>query len=199
MATGVIPAHRGKHVFANLFALAQQALKQSQVEQYYLEVLQQNERAVALYKRQGFFIAREFVVLNGSAQKGSRQSERVQYADFAGFDFQLASVLNRSIPSYEHSDHILKLHPDRCHVAYIKVQDISAWCIFSNTTGQIFQLGWNNISDLQEVVQSLLVRYPQITAKNIEATQHEVLEMLASLHFKVVAKQYEMVRNICSG
>lgn len=194
VATGVIPTHRGKQVFTKLFSLAQRTLRQQQIEQYYLEVLQENERAIALYKRQGFSITREFVVLSGSTPKGIRPSKPVQYSDLAAFDFQQAADFHRNKPSYEHSDHVLWLHPDRYEVAFIKEQSLSAWCIFSKETGQIFQFGWNGIEDLREAVLALLLRYPHVTAKNIESDQQQVLEMLGSLSFKVVAKQYEMIQ-----
>lgn len=194
VASGVIPAHRGKQVFTGLFALAQQALKQQQIEQYYLEVLEENERAVALYKRHGFSITREFVVLSGSAPKGVCPSKRVQYSSLAAFNFQETAGLNRNRPSYEHSDHMLWLCPDRYEIAFIKEQTLSAWCVFSKENGQIFQFGWNGMEDLREVVLALLLRYPHVTAKNIESDQQQVLEMLASLSFKVIAKQYEMIQ-----
>lgn len=194
VATGVIPAHRGKQVFPRLFALAQQALRQQQIEQYYLEVLQENKRAVALYKRQGFSITREFVVLSGSAPKGVCPSKKVQYSSMTAFDFQQTAGLCRNRPSYEHSDHLLRLHPDRYEVAFIKEKALSAWCVFSKENGQIFQFGWNCVEDLREVVLTLLLRYPHVTVKNIESDQQQILEMLRALPFKVVAKQYEMIR-----
>lgn len=194
VATGIVPAHRGKRIVSNLFALTQQALKQHQIKQYYLEVLQKNERAIALYKRRGFSATREFVVLSGSGQAGCRAPERVRYSSFEAFDFQQTAGLHRNNPFYEHSDYILKLHPERCEVAYLQEQRLSAWCVFARTTGQILQLGWDSIPALGEVVQALLHRYSRITVKNIDSKQQQVLALLDSLSFKVVAKQYEMVR-----
>ncbi|MDO5399967.1 MAG: GNAT family N-acetyltransferase [Eubacteriales bacterium] len=43
--TGVIPAFRGQGVFSGLYAFAEQALRRRGIRKYYLEVLQQNERA----------------------------------------------------------------------------------------------------------------------------------------------------------
>ena len=140
VAAGVTPAHRGKQIFTHLFALTEQALKQRQIKRYYLEVLQQNEHAISLYKRHGFSISRNFVVLVGHAQIESKQSQRVQYSTLAVFDFQQTTDLYRDTPSYEHSDHILALHPERYKVAYIKEETLSAWCVFSKLTGQFFSL-----------------------------------------------------------
>lgn len=192
VATGVIPDHRGKQVFAGLFALAQQAMKQSQIERYYLEVLQQNTPAISLYKRHGFSITREFVVFSGSAPQGGQLPERVQYTSFSAFDAPKNGV-SRNEPSYEHSDNLLRSCPDLYDVAYIKAQNISAWCVFEKSTGQILQFGWDCIQDLREIVQWLLARYPTVIVKNIASTERQLLDMLTSLPFQIAAKQYEMV------
>ncbi len=50
------------------------------------------------------------------------------------------------------------------------------------------------MQDLREVIQTLLFQYPNVVVKNIDSDQHQILEMLDSLPFKVVANQYEMTR-----
>ena len=193
VAIGIIPEHRGKQVFARLFAFARQAMKQYQIQRYYLEVLQQNTSAISLYKRHGFSVTREFVVFNGSASPESQLPEGVQYTDFSAFDFSKTDGIRRNEPSYEHADSLLRLCPNLYDVAYIKAQNISAWCVFEKRTGQILQFGWDRIQDLREIVQWLLVRYPSVTVKNIDSTERQLLDMLVSLPFRIVARQYEMV------
>ena len=87
VATGVVPEHRGKQVFAGLFALARQTMKQYQIQRYYLEVLQQNIPAISLYQRHGFSITREFVVFSASASSESQVPEEVQFTALTVFDF----------------------------------------------------------------------------------------------------------------
>ena len=193
VATGVILEHRGKQVFGGLFAFARQTMKQYQIQRYYLEVLQQNTPAIALYKRHGFSITREFVVFSGSASPESRLPEGVQYTAFSAFDFSKTDGIHRNEPSYEHADSLLRLCPDLYEVAYVKAQNISAWCVFEKRTGQILQFGWDRIQDLREIVQWLLVRYSSVTVKNIDSTEQQLLDMMASLPFRMVARQYEMV------
>lgn len=193
VATGVVPEHRGKQVFAGLFALARQAMKQCQIQRYYLEVLQQNAPAISLYQRHGFSITREFVVFNGSAPSESQLPEEIQYTAFSAFDFSAADGIHRNEPSYEHADSLLHQYPELYDVAYIKRQNISAWCVFEKRTGQILQFGWDCIQDLREIVQWLLARYPFVTVKNIDSAEQQLLDMLGSLPLRIVAKQYEMV------
>ena len=193
VATGVIPEHRGKQVFAGLFALARQTMQQYQIQRYYLEVLQQNTPAIALYQRHGFSVTRGFAVFSGSASTGSHLPEEVQYTAFSAFDFSKTDRIHRNEPSYEHADSLLCLCPDLYDVAYIKAQEISAWCVFAKRTGQILQFGWDRIQDLQKIVQWLLVRYPSVIVKNIDFTERQLLDMLTSLPFRMIARQYEMV------
>ena len=193
VATGVIPEHRGKQIFAGLFALARQAMERYQIQRYYLEVLQQNISAISLYQRHGFSITREFVVFSGSASSESQLPEEIQYTAFSAFDFSAAGGIHRNEPSYEHTDSLLHLCPDLYDVAYIKKRNISAWCVFEKRTGQILQFGWNRIQDLRKIVQWLLACYPSVTVKNIDSTERQILDMLESLSFRIVAKQYEMV------
>lgn len=193
VATGMIPEHRGKGAFAGLLALAKETMKQHQIEQYYLEVLQQNEPAVSLYQRHGFTVTREFAVFSGRATPGKQLPERVQYVPFSAFEGPKTDKIHQNVPSYEHADSMLRLCPDLYEVAYIKEQEISAWCVYKKETGQIVQLGWERMEDLQEIVQWLLVRYSAVTVKNIDFTERQLLEMLATMPFQIVATQYEMV------
>jgi ribosomal protein S18 acetylase RimI-like enzyme len=60
IATGIIPAYRGKGIAAEMFAFAAPGLERRGVKTFVLEVLQVNERAVKAYQRAGFRVAREF-------------------------------------------------------------------------------------------------------------------------------------------
>lgn len=196
VGTGVIPEERGKKVFTNLFKFTEQELKKYQIEKYYLEVLQQNDRAVSLYKKQGFSIVREFVVLNACNSAKETVHDKVKYLSFNEFDFNKIKHCKFVKPSYEHSDNILKLNPDFYNIAYVEDGMISAFCVFAKENGQILQLGYRNIQDLRLIVQCLLLTFNNIAAKNIDMKESQVLEMLYSIGFKQVTKQFEMVKNI---
>lgn len=196
VGTGVIPKERGKKVFTNLFKVTEQELRQYQIEKYYLEVLQQNDRAVSLYKRQGFSIVREFVVLNACGPIEETVHDKVKYLSYNEFDFNKVKHCKLVRPSYEHSTNILKLNPDFNNIAYVEDGTISAFCVFAKENGQILQLGYRNIQDLRLIIQCLLSTFNNIMAKNIDMKELEVLEMLYSIGFKEVTKQFEMVKNI---
>ena len=119
IGTGVIPEHRGNKVFTNLFRFAEQELKKHQIEKYYLEVLQQNDKAISMYKKQDFTIAREFSVINASNYDKEIINTRVEYIEFDDFDWNKASHCNCVNPSYEHSTNILKINSNcYCYTSF---------------------------------------------------------------------------------
>ena len=196
VGTGVIPDHRGMKIFTKLFAFAEQDLRKHDVEKYYLEVLQQNDKAVSAYKKQGFTIVRQFCVLKASACAHQKNDIKFEYDDMEKFDFKKTCHCCRVKPSYEHSTNILKLNPALYAVAYRKKSEITAFCIFSKENGRILQFGYNDISELKIIIQQLMARFNNITAKNIDKSYSEVLEMLYSIGFIEVAEQFEMAKNL---
>jgi ribosomal protein S18 acetylase RimI-like enzyme len=56
--TGTIPDYRGQGLAATIFGESLPHLRQYGIRQYLLEVLQENETAISLYKKQGFEITR---------------------------------------------------------------------------------------------------------------------------------------------
>ncbi len=58
--TGTRPAFRGRSLAARIFHAAEPFLKQQNIKQYILDVMQDNTNAIAVYKKQGLQITREF-------------------------------------------------------------------------------------------------------------------------------------------
>lgn len=197
VGTGVIPEHRGNKVFTGLFAYTEQELRKHKIKKYYLEVLQQNDKAIQAYKKQGFHILREFYVLKASTSMEETTDLRVEYLDMEKFDLRIISHCNDLQPSFEHSTNILKKHPGLYTVAYKqKDQKITAFCIFSKEDGHILQIGYTDICELKRIVQSLMLKFGNIIIKNIDRNYVQILEMLDSIGFIEVAKQFEMVKDL---
>src|SRR5262245_26208857 len=64
--TGVIPGRRGDGVSKELFAFLVPRLQEVGIAQYLLEVLSENDRAVALYRKLGFVETRVLTVLRSN-------------------------------------------------------------------------------------------------------------------------------------
>lgn len=188
--TGVVPEHRGKKVFSELFAYAVQQLKSLGIAKYYLEVLQSNHHAVSIYSKKGFAVQREFSVLVASGPKYDR-TENVEVAPYQ--EFIAFPVACSVAPSFEHTLHTVNRNPQLYEVLYLENK---AYCIYAKRNGELIQLHYNDLDALKEVVAALTERHPKAMAKNIDCGCDDVIRMLKEIGFVEFLMQYEMARDI---
>ncbi len=195
VGTGIVPQHRGNRVFTNMYKFAEQRLTADNIEKYFLEVLQQNDKAIHSYTKQGFSVVREFSVLKSSPCAKETANDNINMAEALDFNFD---KINRCVfvnPSFEHCTNVLKLNYNLFSVAYTKQENkITAFCVFSKDSGGIAQLGYTEINDLKAIVRFLCSNFESVYAKNIDMSHPKVIEMLKALGFCEIAKQYEMVK-----
>lgn len=196
VGTGVVPEHRGKQVFTNLFSYACKELHKYPIEKYYLEVLQENHRAIEAYQKQGFTIEREFDVWE-STQKFDKNHTYVMHTDMKMFDFTRIDHCHRVEPSYEHTMPLLKRNVDCYGVVYREANlQITAYCIYAKENGRIMQLGYSNIQDLKLIIENLVFHFDEVIAKNIDSRDIRVKDLFRSLGFIQITKQFEMSKAI---
>lgn len=197
VGTGVVPQHRGNKVFTNLYKFAEQQLIANNIEKYFLEVLQQNDKAIHSYKKQGFSVVREFSVLKSSEHTKENINENIMKTDFSDFNFDKVDQCFFVNPSFEHCTNVIRLNHNLFSVAYTEKENkITAFCVFSKDNGGITQLGYTDINDLKSIVKFLCSKFELVYAKNIDMSHSKVLKMLKELRFCEIAKQYEMVKKL---
>lgn len=200
VGTGVVPAHRHNGVFTDLFAFAKQDLLKRGVKKYYLEVLQQNDRAIQAYKKQGFSILRGLHVLRfpSGAHTDAPAAERLALERFDAAGTRGCLCVR---PSFEHSTGILRRNPGLYAVARRQSgPSLTAFCIFSKADGRIVQMGYSDLEELKAIVQELAAEFGGITIKNVDEAYPNVLEMLCSAGAVEAARQFEMVKDLsCSS
>lgn len=195
VATGVVPEHRGKKVFTNLFPYAVGELQKQGVEKYYLEVLQQNQKAIHAYQKQGFAVCRAFSVLKAPHRIPDSGACSITQVDLDAFDFEKAHQCVCVPPSFENSTAILMRNPASYAVAYREQENrIGAFCVFHKQRGQLMQMGYADLSQLEEILQWLFSQYPEIVIKNIDKSYPQVIDLLQSLGAQEVTEQFEMVK-----
>lgn len=195
--TAVVPEHRGKGVFHQMFQIMERQLTQAQFETYYLEVLQQNKRAIQLYQKHGFAVDREYVVLRSGDESAQNVLFQGEEREFSQFDFSAVSNCMAVKPCFEHSTQVLQKNSHLYGVRYTRKGDkISAFCVYTKANGAILQLGYEDLSDLKLVLQSLLSTFSNISVKNVDTSYSQVLELFYSLHFEEVTRQYEMSKKL---
>lgn len=188
--TGVIPEHRGNHVFSGLFEYAVAQLRQSGIATYYLEVLQSNHHAISIYQKKGFSVLREYSVLVAS---GPRQDWNVPIPAIRYPDFEAFATAFSVEPSFEHTSHTISQNPQLYEVLCLNGQ---AYCIYAKKNGAIIQMHYHNLDALKDVMSALIAQYPSAMAKNVDCSCPDVIRMLTEIGFREVTKQYEMVRII---
>ena len=188
--TGVVPEHRGKKVFSDLFAYTDRQLKQRDIKKYYLEVLQSNRHAISVYSKKGFCVRREYAVLTAS---GPKQERSASVAEKPYPAFQPFSTRFSVEPSFEHTTYMVRQNPQLYEVRFV---DGRAYCIYAKKNGEIIQMHYNELDALQEVMSALTQRYPSAMAKNVDCGCGDVIRMLKETGFVEITKQYEMVKEI---
>jgi ribosomal protein S18 acetylase RimI-like enzyme len=188
--TGVVPGHRGKGVFSQLFDFTCQQLQDRGVAKYYLEVLQSNDHAVAIYSKKGFTVRREYAVLVASGLKRAWDGAvmTAPYGEFMPF----ATVCSVA-PSFEHTTFNVNQNPQLYEVGYLGDR---AYCIYAKRNGEIIQMHYNELDALKEVMSMVTEKYPKSMAKNVDCGCADVLQMLTGIGYREFLKQYEMVRDI---
>ena len=188
--TGVIPEHRGKGVFSALFDFTCRQLRHRGIAKYYLEVLQTNHRAVAIYRGKGFSVSREYSVLTAGGA-GTQPESSVRVIPFT--EFETFSTGFSVAPSFEHTSDNIRQNPQLYEVLCL---DDLAYCIYAKRNGEIIQMHYHTLEALKAVMSALIHRYPSAMAKNVDCGCPDVIQMLRQIGFTEILKQYEMVRDI---
>lgn len=198
IATAVIPEHRGNKLFTSLYDYAEQQIKNKGVEKYYLEVLQQNEKAIKIYTKKGFRIEREFSVLKGQSTSNYNDDfNKIKMSSLNEFNMQRTSKCVYLPPSYENSTSVLSSNIDLYQVIYCEDKEgITAFCIYSKNKGNIAQIGYYSENDLRVLIKKLVSTYQGLIVKNIDLKYTQILDVLYDLRFIEMTKQFEMCKQL---
>ncbi|MGL4696402.1 GNAT family N-acetyltransferase [Enterococcus larvae] len=205
LMTGVVPSDRRLGVTKNMFAEVLVALEKEEVEQYLLEVLQENRAAVALYKKQGFEITRSFSVFkldkNGQVRKPSVHSNNV-VDEPASLDWGVLSGFWDFVPSWQNSiASILAVSDAFICVTISNEEEIVGYGLIDQETGDIPQIAvqdqYRRKGIGSSIVSSLAkhTKASAISIINIDDRCEGMKDFLKQLGFKQTTKQYEMIRS----
>ncbi len=199
IATAILPQHRGKGVFSELFKQVETHLLSSGITHYYLQVLQQNKDAIAKYNKKGFEFEREFIVLKYKEEEAQKLTFKIEnIKDFEYNDFDYTTVKNcKVLPfAFEYNTDVLSgLKKEYSAVIYAENSEITAFCVCSKK-GDIAQIGYTKLDSLEHILKFLIAKFQVVSARNIDMRYELVINLLLDLGFKEQARQYEMVKNI---
>lgn len=199
IATGVVPEYRRQGVTSEIFRQEKAILKEKQIEQYLLEVIQENLPAVWLYQKQGFQIRREFYCFQIDQSRltlcARHHTERAN-----GIDIKKGETFWNFEPSWQNSAASVSAVPEAFAGAVVRLHgEVAGYGMIERETGDIPQLAVNPKFRGIGVGSSLLAGLAKDTEAekvrilNIEASQDAVLNFLTALGFEFYVSQYEML------
>lgn len=209
--TGVAPAYRGAGVGDGLLKYVNELCAKSRIDMYVLEVIQSNERAVNLYKKQGFRMNRE---LNCYSLRGRPEKEAVASSAGAGYGWQLRRTkvpdevrweFMRSFwdysPSWQNSVEAACAVPDSfvCTLAECEGEPVG-YGLADQRNGDIVQLAVARPFRRRGVATSILrdlqdgTQGSGMTALNVDARDEGLNAFLRQRGFRVYVTQYEMIK-----
>ncbi|MGL5755452.1 MAG: GNAT family N-acetyltransferase [Paraclostridium sp.] len=200
--TGVIKEYRNKSISSNMFLNAVQLLKEMEVEQCLLEVIQSNASAVHLYKKQGFEVSREFECFNLDKKLFTyTPKHKVQHIDLIDdSDWIELTKFWDFKPSWQNSIDSINALSDTFIYSIVSINDIIVgYGIIDKKTGVIPQIAvdkkYRGRGIGTSIFADLLIRTESdnISIVNVDSQCIHMKDLLLNLGFKQILKQYEMV------
>ncbi|WP_419750668.1 GNAT family N-acetyltransferase [Terrisporobacter petrolearius] len=203
--TGVIKEYRNKGISSKMFLNALQSLKEMEVKQYLLEVIQSNTPAIHLYEKQGFKVSREYECFNLDKKlftytptyeveyiNSITENDWIQLTKF--WDFK---------PSWQNSIDSINTVSDTFVYSIVRINDaIVGYGIIDKKTGDIPQIAVDNKYRGRGIGTSIFAQLllstqsHNISVVNVDSQCTSLKNFLLELGFKVMLKQYEMVFEI---
>lgn len=200
--TGVVPAYRRQGIAEELFAMMVPRLKEMGVEQYLLEVLTSNERAVALYRKLGFVDTRRFAVFRKSEPVKPLSDLSIRRVDEP--EWELFESFWDGYPSWQNSiDAVERVANERVVVCAYANEKCVGYGIAFRPGSSLMQLavareyrrkgiGARVLSALQREVSST----EGLKVNNVDEELKETLAFYEAMGFKMVLEQFEMVKSL---
>lgn len=204
--TGTVAEHRGKGLASTIFEYSIPFLKNAGIQQYILEVLDDNTKAISVYKKQGFEVSRVFdcfrVNVNEYHTKFKINSDiqlkeidliqAIQHQDF--FDFNL---------SWQNNFQALCKNPEHFYsLGAFQNNTLIAIGIIEPDTGDVPILAVKKSERRNSIASTLfnaLIKKNNadiIKLINIENSCQSMLSFMNTIQIPKIVSQYEMKKNI---
>ncbi|KPK59447.1 MAG: hypothetical protein AMS21_09970 [Gemmatimonas sp. SG8_38_2] len=211
IGTGIIGPRRGKGIARKMFEFAVPNLKSRGVERFVLEVLQDNEPAIAAYRRAGFRVTREF-----GCYELDVPAARV--ATTADYSIAIGPIGRDGLPrftgwldwqpSWENSIASIQRVPDYLMLlAAVQNSGPIGLLAYYPTLRWIMSLAVERSHRRQGVAMALMSHLieaihdevPSVKMVNVLSTDTAMHSFLQRVGFKVYATQFEMQLRLSSG
>jgi ribosomal protein S18 acetylase RimI-like enzyme len=204
--TGTVEEHRGKGLASKIFEYSIPFLKANNVQQYLLEVLEDNHKAISVYTKQGFTVSRKFDCFRVNAADWNLKTAINYDVAFREIDFNYQSQMEAMIDfnlSWQNNFQALTKKPSNLKLigAFYQKQLI-AYGIIEPETGDIPQLAVHRdhrrngigamlLNELKKLNRALIAK-----VVNIESNQEAIISFITKNGIPKIVTQLEMIKPI---
>ena len=200
--TGTLKEYRGHGIATKIFNYSLPYLKESGIKQYLLEVLQNNHKAIAVYRQLNFTTTRQFdcfkqTIKNIVNLQNNSTDLTIQTIDLEAV--RQVQTFCDFAPSWQNSiESIERAKSQLIFLGAIRNDTVVGFCITDPTTGDLTQLAVNPEYRRMGIGSALLQRAIElmktdfIKVLNISDDNQTLPQFLNSKNIPLATKQYEM-------
>lgn len=200
--TGTVKAYRGQGIAGKIFTHSIPFLKEAGIRQYLLEVLQNNQKAITVYRRMDFKATREFACFRQTIEQiVNRQWNTGSIIKRVDTDaVRQAQTCCDVSPSWQNSiDSIERGISDlTCLGAFLDGKMVGH-CVFDGHTGDLTQIavqsGYRRKGIASRLLQEAIghLKTDAIKILNIDTENQTMPAFLKSKNIPLASKQFEML------
>lgn len=202
--TGVVPHHRRRGASEAMFNFMMPIFRKAGAEQFLLEVITDNTRAVMLYKKLGFGIERELIFMEAPAalHEDTRPNAEIEIRPMTADETVPLSVLWGAEPSWQNSNEaIARSEPLKTILGAFMRGECAGYIVFSKGLGRIAQFVVDTRfrdkgigSRLLTEMEKELVPDSKMQVINLDARLTDTVRFFKNRGFRHVVSQYEMIK-----
>lgn len=204
-ATGTIAEFQGKGLATQIFEAAAPVLKAAGCEQYLLEVLTTNDKAISVYKKIGFKAIRQ-INYHVTEIKDLKLEHRSHLPGLELKDISLESISGLTMwfdiqPSWQNNFTALSNAPQNFKIVGAFVNsNIAGYGVIEMATGDISQLAVDKGFRRKGIASALLVelikhnKSTNVRFINVENNYAPAADFLASKNIRILGSQFEMIK-----
>lgn len=203
--TGTVEEYRGKGIAREIFMYSIPYLKKAGIRQYLLEVLQNNTKAISVYRKLGFETTRELDCFRQTKENISDMVETGQIPQIKIVPMEIENISHASAfcdfyPSWQNSMASLERADSDliCLGAFIS-DELVGYCVFDPVTGDLSQIAVKREYRRKKIASCLLREMTIRTTSNIikvlnvSSDDHSLPAFLYKKNVEMTVKQFEMI------
>lgn len=199
---GTAKEYRGQSLAGKIFTYSLPFLREAGICQYLLEVLQDNEKAIALYRRMNFEVTREFDCYRQSIKlvdnQGANTACAIEHVELSAI--RQAQGFCDFCPSWQNSfESIERGASELSFLGAFVGGEMAGYCVFDSHTGDLTQIAVAGEHRRKGIASRLLqaalceMTTNFVKVLNIITEDTALPDFLRSRNIPLASKQYEMM------